>query len=80
MSKKETVELVEVTIRVPKELIDLLEAENYLNYDREYFWEAAIRGLISSTTGAFVYADMMKFRKKYGPRVGVTYLPEGLNP
>lgn len=44
MSEEETVEM---TIKVPKKLIDMLEAENYFGWKKESFWVAATKTLIS---------------------------------
>ena len=74
MSAKE--ETVEVTIKVPKRLMDLLEAENYLGFDKEYFFEAAIRGMIGCVVGEMDISDANKFYETYGHKVEVYYLPK----
>jgi len=76
MSKED---LVEVTIKVPKELVDCLEAEKYLGWDREVFFESAIRALICISAGHLTLEEEQKFHEKYGRDVGVIYLPESFD-
>ena len=75
MSKEET---VEVTIKVPKKLLDVLEAENFLGFDREYFFEAAIRAMIGCHEGTMDIEGLQNFRKKYGEKVAVFYISESM--
>jgi len=71
-------ELVEVTTKVPKSLMKLLEAENYLGWDRKVFFESAIRALICISLGHMTLEDEKRIHEKYGRDVGVIYLPESL--
>ena len=75
MSKEET---VEVTIKIPKKLLDVLEAENFLGFDREYFFEAAVRGMIGCYEGSMDIEGLQNFRKKYGKNVAVHHVPEAM--
>lgn len=67
MSEKE--QYVEVTIRVPKKLMELLEAEDYLGWKREDFFEAAIRGHIGITVDNFPWEEAEAFFRKYGKNI-----------
>lgn len=71
MSKKKT---VAVTIRVPKSLLALLEAEEYLGWKPEDFFETAIRSAIGVTTSNMSFEEMEQFYKKYGENVDVIHL------
>lgn len=71
MSKQET---VEVTVKVPKRLMDLLEAENYIGWKPEDFFEAAISSMIGLTVNNMTYQDSKEFHQKHGEDVGVFYL------
>jgi len=77
MSNQETVEL---TIKVPKCLIDLLENEHYFKFDRAYFWEAMIRSFCGVIVGNMHYTEEAKFYEKYGNEIDTYYLPESLDP
>ena len=74
MSEKE--ETVEVTIKIPKSLMKLLEDEKFFGFDREYFFEAAVRGMIGCYEGTLDIDELTKFHKKYGREVAVHYVPE----
>jgi len=74
--KENTTELVEITIKIPKVLLDLLQAENYLSFDPTYFYEAAVRSMISCAEGTLNTEDLAKFYEKYGRDISVIYVPE----
>ena len=63
MSKEET---VEVTIRIPKRLMDLLEAENYFTWRKEDFWIAAIKDCISCELSEMSIDEYTRLKNKYG--------------
>lgn len=76
MSAKE--EFVEVTIKIPKKLMDMLEAENYFGYTKDGFFVAAIKSITGCLWSVMHYEKELKLRKKYGED-SITYeLPEGL--
>ena len=75
MSKEET---VEVTVKIPKELLGVLEAEKFFGFDREYFFEAAVRGMIGCYETALAFDDLEKFEKKYGKKVAVYHIPKSM--
>jgi len=73
LAKQET---VEITIRVPKSLLACVEAEGYFNFKREYFFEAAIRGMIGSSIGNLSSKDTEKFYEKYGRNIDEYFVTE----
>lgn len=75
MSKEET---VEVTIKIPKKLLDVLEAENFFGFGREYFFEAAVRGMIGCYESELDIEDLLKFGEKYGKDVAVYRVPKSM--
>ncbi len=64
MSKEET---VEVTIRVPKRLIEMLEQEKYFGWSKENFWAAAARTRISCEINDMGIKECEAVESKYGP-------------
>ena len=75
MTKEET---VEVTIQVPKKLVDLLEAEGHFGWTREEFFVDAVKGQLGAISTAMPFDKEKEFLRKYGEDVTVYYLPEGL--
>jgi len=73
-------DLVEVTIKVPKKLMKLLEEQEYFRFDRQYFFEAAIRSLIGCTIGAWDHPELEAFYEKYGRNIDTYYLPRNFIP
>jgi hypothetical protein len=41
-------EIVEVTAKIPKRILNVLEQENYFGWSKQDFWTAAAQSLISS--------------------------------
>ena len=70
----EKTEIVEITIRVPKKLMDIVEAENYLGWKRDDFFEAAVRSMVGITIRNMLFEDMGKFQDTYGKDLDVFYL------
>ena len=66
MSKEET---VEVTIRVPKKLMDILEAEDYFSWRKEDFWIAAIKDCISCELSEMSNDEYSRLKSKYGEKI-----------
>lgn len=73
MSKKE---LVEVTIKVPKRLLDVIEAENYFGWNKEDFFTAGIIRSIDIELHDLDWEHEDKLRKKYGKNIGTVYIEE----
>ncbi len=63
-------ETVEITIRVPKRLMDILEAENYFGWSKESFWVAAAKTRKSCDKNDMDIKDCQAIEAKYGP-IGV---------
>jgi len=72
MSEKET---VEVTIKVPKSLMDLLEEQNYFGWEKEDFFKMAIKSGISITVDEMTYDEIKRFNEKYGKDITTIYFP-----
>lgn len=66
MSKEET---VEVTFRLPKWLFDLLEKEDYLGWNKEHFFVAAARHVISGELSEMEPQEAKKLKAKYGEKI-----------
>ena len=64
MGEKE--EYVELTIRVPKRLMDMLEQENYFGWSKEDFFVVAVKRGISCEVNDMDIDELSKFREKYG--------------
>lgn len=72
MSKKE---LVEVTIKVPKRIMRLLEAENYFGYTKDEFFVAAVKGHIGVAADNISYETTLRVNKKYGSEISTYTFP-----
>jgi len=72
MSKEET---VEIAVKVPKRLIEFLEEQGYFNWEKQDFFEAAIRSQISNEMCLLDFDEMHKLEndmlRKYGEHLGV---------
>ena len=66
MSKEEYVQL---TIKVPKRLIQVLEDENYFGWNKEDFFVAAIKDGISCELSELDIDEVRRIHKKYGEDV-----------
>ena len=71
MNKKEIQETVELTIRVPKRLMDVLEQEDYFGWNKEEFFVVAVQTAISFEMSAMDFDDVKQLEKKYGFDPGV---------
>ena len=68
MSEEET---VEVTIKVPKRLMQIIENENYFGWKKEDFWVASTKRSISCEVNAMDFEEITKFYEKYGKNIDV---------
>ena len=68
------VEKVEVTISVPKDLLKLLEAENYFGWNKQDFFAASVIRSVDIEVHDLDYQDEEKLREKYGEDVGTLYI------
>lgn len=59
-------ELVEVTVKIPKRLLDVLEQEDYFGWNKQDFFVAAIKRCISCEVEDISYAESGRLEKKYG--------------
>ena len=71
MSEQET---LEVTIKVPKRLMRLLEAENYFGWKKEDFLVAAIIRSIDIEIHDLDYRKEEKLLEKYGENIGTLHI------
>ena len=62
MSEKE---LVEVTFKLPKKLLDVLENEKYFGWSKQDFFVAATQRSISCEINSMDIDDITKLKKKY---------------
>jgi len=75
MSEEET---VEVTIKVPKSLMDLLEEQNYFGWTKEEFFKTAIKSCIDITVNELTWDENQRFYEKYGKDITTLYFPDTL--
>ncbi len=59
-------ETVELTIRIPKRLMDVLEQEDYFGWSKEDFFVVAVQRGIGCEMSAMDFDDMKKLETKYG--------------
>lgn len=77
MSKQET---VEITVKLPKKVVDVVEGENYFGYTtKEEFYENAVRSLMGGIVGHWDIDDWKEFHSKHGKEISVFYLPKGFS-
>ena len=70
MSEKE---LVEVTVKIPKRLMDVLEQEDYFGWSKQDFFVVAVQRGIGCELTAMDFDKMQKLYKKYGDIDEVSY-------
>jgi len=63
MSKTVT---VEVTVKLPKKLVDTIEALHYFAWSKDEFFEQAVRGYLSSQVSELDFRVMHQLEQKYG--------------
>ncbi len=81
MSKQE--ETVEVKVKVPKHLMDLLEKRNYFGWGKERFFMAAVRTGISAEVCELDIDEIKQLEAEYGEQLGcwglrLDFIPEDL--
>ena len=67
MSEKET---VEVTVKIPKRLMDVLEQEDYFGWSKQDFFVVAVQRGIGCEMSAMQFDDVKKLETKYGFDLG----------
>ena len=58
-------ELVEVTFKIPKKLLDVLENEKYFGWSKQDFFVAATQRSISIEMNSLHFDEMFALKKKY---------------
>ena len=71
MSKEET---VEVTVKVPKRLMDMIEKEAYFGWAKEDFFVVAARSLVSGELAEMPLDKARELEAKYGEDIDVVDL------
>ena len=74
MSKKS--ELVEVTFKIPKKLLDVLENEKYFGWSKQDFFVAATQSSISIEITSMHFDKMFALQKKYDFDPGLVQFDE----
>ena len=70
MNETENQETVEVTIKVPKHIMKILENEKYLGWRKNDFYVASIIANISCEASAMDFNKMKALETKYGKHLG----------
>ena len=68
MSKQE---YVEVTVKIPKRLMDMLGAEDYFGWSKEDFFIVAVKRSISCELGELDWDEEKELEAKYGEDLGI---------
>ena len=69
-------ELVEVTFKIPKKLLDVLENEKYFGWSKQDFFVAATQRSISCEITSMDFDDMKELEKKYDFDPGLVHFNE----
>lgn len=67
----EEIEYVEVTVKVPKRLMEMLEAENYFGWKKEDFFSTAVKTRISCEINELDIDELNRIHEKYGRDIDV---------
>jgi hypothetical protein len=70
MSEKET---VEVTVKIPKRLMDVLEQEDYFGWSKQDFFVVAVQRGIGCELSDMPFDEMKRLEAKYGDIDEVSY-------
>lgn len=70
MSEKET---VEVTFRLPKRLLKILEEQNYFEWNKQHFFIAAVISFMSCNVNDMNYDKAEEVFRKYGKDFDVVH-------
>ena len=62
-------DLVEVTVKIPKKLLNALEELAYFGWTQDEYFEHALRALIGGHFGNFDINLCNKLEEKYGPEI-----------
>jgi len=73
MSEKET---VEVTVKVPKRLMELIREANYFGWSKQDFFVAAMKFGVSSCIYDMASDEEEKLTRKYGDELWTVYHDE----
>ena len=73
MSETET---VEVTIKIPKKLMNVLEQENHFGWVKNDFYVASVIRSVSCEVNAMHYDKMKSLEAKYGKDLGTVSFEE----
>jgi hypothetical protein len=63
-------ELVEVTVKIPKRLMDVLEQEDYFGWSKQDFFVVAVQRSISCEISEMHFDNVKQLEKKYGSDLG----------
>jgi len=74
MSVKE--ETVEVTVKVPKRLMELIEEAKYFGWSKQDFFTVCVKCGVSSELGDLTYEEEKPFRSKYDDELWTVYPSE----
>ena len=69
-------ETIELTIRIPKRLMDVLEQEEYFGWSKQDFFVAATQGHISCEMNSMHFEKMFALKKKYDFDPGLVQFDE----
>lgn len=67
---REKTEYVEVTVKVPKPLMEMLEQEHYFGWNRQDFFVAAVKTRISCEMSEMDMKEAKALKAKYGCDIG----------
>jgi len=68
MSKEE---FVEVTVKVPKHIMDMLEKEKFFGWDKEAFFSESVRHTIGAELSEMDVDETQRIYKEYGKDIDV---------
>lgn len=66
----EKVEYVDVVVKVPKRLMELLEKKQFFGWGRERFFTAAVKTCISAEVNELDFEETLKLQREYGDDIG----------
>jgi len=72
-------EFVEVTVKVPKNIMDMLEKENFFGWDKEAFFSESVRHTIGAELSEMDVDKTKRIYKEYGDdidRIDIVKLKE----
>ena len=66
----EKVEYVEVVVKVPKRLMELLEKKQFFGWGRERFFTVAVKTCVSAEVNELDFEEVEKLERQYGDEIG----------